>query len=693
MSSLSDRCTRILEILLQEGQYTSLKKLADRTGVSRRSIYYDLCSINEWLDLHFFRELEAVRGKGLLIPAEDREGIRAAMEEKDAESDYVFLPSERVDVIICYIIQSRKPVYIEQLTEILQVSRNTVFGDIKVAVQKLRECELDLQYENRRGYRVTGDPIRIRALFFMYYSTLRPLIDSGALCLEAQDEIREYYARLEKIRDALHVDYVEGVLSGIAALLPIMHRGKSPSYPVSDPAGRQMEGDQTRLHFPGLRREEICTSQEFRLVQEYFPELPEDEKIYLTLHLLGSRLTITTDEIFEEKSDKSVFGITKALVTEFEKIACVTFEDREALERALFIHIKASLYRYRYGIQIGNPLSEDIVREYPNLFEITKTVSHYLEQMIGLPIPDSEVAYLALHFGASLKTASSQERRLRILIVCVNGVSTGNMLRREIAKLLPEADIVGVVPAISAVNVQNTCDLVISTIRVQSIVPVIVVNPILTDDDRSYILHHKLIANSQHGQILESLYDVMKKYTESSRYAEMRQDLLRCLSGAGQTAADLPLFGEKPGIAQLLYADKISFCEEEIPWIDAVYQAGAPLTETGSVTGAYLDAIVNQTTYYGSYMFITNEIMLAHAKPENGVNRLDLSLGIFRTPVPFPGGRQARLIFVLAAEDNEKHFRILNELLEIARDEQILETITRAPDTEAVMEILRSLPG
>jgi len=686
MSNLSERCTRILNLLLRESEYTSLQKLADKTGVSRRSIYYDICSLNEWLDLHYLQDLEVVRGKGILIPGDQREKILSALEEKEEGDYYVFLPSERVDVIICYLIHSRHPVYIEQLTDLLQVSRNTIFGDIKVAVQKLREYELDLNYEPRTGYQVIGDPIQARALFFLYYSSLRPLIDSGALQLEDQQEIDDYYGRLEKIREALHVDYVEGVLSGLAALLPLMHHAKT------GPGGTG-GGKTPALSFPGLRREEFCASQEYHLAKAFFPELPEDEIVYLTLHLLGSRLTVTTEEIFEEKSDKSVFGITKALVTEFEKIACVTFEDREMLERALFIHIKASLYRYRYGIQIGNPMSDDVVREYPNLFEITKTVSKYLEQMIGLPIPDSEVAYLALHFGAFLKTSTSEERRLRILIVCVNGVSTGNMLRREVAKLLPEADIIGVVPAINAVHVQDTCDLVISTVRVQSIIPVIVVNPILTDDDRSYILHHKLVASSHHGQILENLFDVMKKYTDASRYAELRQDLVSCLSGTGHAAADLPLFGDKPGLAQILRSSLITICGTSTAWIDAVYQAGAPLTENGCITGKYLDAIVSQTTYYGSYMFITNEIMLAHAKPENGVNYLGLSLGIFHEPVPFPGGRRARLIFVLAAEDNERHFRILNELLAIAQNEDLLNRITQAQDPEAVMRLLRELNG
>lgn len=98
----------------------------------------------------------------------------------------------------------------------------------------------------------------------------------------------------------------------------------------------------------------------------------------------------------------------KTLVTEFEKIACVYFDNRDELERVLFIHIRSSLYRLRYGIQLGNPMREDIVREYSNLFSIAKMVSQYFERMIGLLITDSEIAYLTLHFGAFLKIAEKK---------------------------------------------------------------------------------------------------------------------------------------------------------------------------------------------------------------------------------------------------------------------------------------------
>ncbi|MDE7312139.1 MAG: PTS sugar transporter subunit IIA [Eubacterium sp.] len=197
---LSERCKKIMQFLLREQDFVPMKKIVEITGVSRRSIYYDICNINEWLDEHGIRELEVERGKGILIPQADRAKIEESLEEKQQEDYFVFLPSERVKIIICYIIHSKEPVYVEQIMEACQVSRNTVFGDTKAVTQKFQEYGLELQYESKKGYRAAGDAIRARALFFLYFNTLRPLFDSGVLKFFNRDEIQGNYEQMYSLQ-------------------------------------------------------------------------------------------------------------------------------------------------------------------------------------------------------------------------------------------------------------------------------------------------------------------------------------------------------------------------------------------------------------------------------------------------------------------------------------------------------------
>ena len=57
---------------------------------------------------------EIVRGKGILIPEQEKIAIRALDDDEQGNKDYVFLPSERVKIMVCYIIHSKSPVYVER---------------------------------------------------------------------------------------------------------------------------------------------------------------------------------------------------------------------------------------------------------------------------------------------------------------------------------------------------------------------------------------------------------------------------------------------------------------------------------------------------------------------------------------------------------------------------------------------------
>ena len=126
-------------------------------------------------------------------------------------------------------------------------------------------------------------------------------------------------------------------------------------------------------------------------------------------------------------------------------------------------------------------------------------------------------------------------------------------------------------------------------------------------------------------------------------------------------------------------------------WTDAIYFAGEPLIRSGSIVEKYLDSIISQTMYYGTYMFINSDVMLAHAKPQDGVNHLDLSLTIFKTPITFNENRAAKMIFMLCAEDNERHLKIMNELLTLAEADENLSRLSAASSAEEILTAMKEI--
>ena len=265
------------------------------------------------------------------------------------------------------------------------------------------------------------------------------------------------------------------------------------------------------------------------------------------------------------------------------------------------------------------------------------------------------------------------------------------MLKREVQKLLPFAEIVDVRAAIGLMNVQDVCDLVISTVKINSVVPNIVVHPILTEFDRRGILNHKLIAPKQIEIRREQIFQVVKNYVDPRNYKELLNDLTAYLQGGiweFEIEDKLEL-----GLCKLLDADRIQIISGTCGWRQGIRIAGQSLIDSGSIEQRYLDAIISQLQYYGPYMFLTDRVILAHAKPEDGVNALDISFVVCKEPVIFSEERKASIIIMLAAEDQEKHLKMLQDILELVSNANTIGALLKCSSPEEALLAVHQLLG
>ena len=269
---LNERTRKIINMVLKRVSILNIKEIADELSVSTRTIYNELDRANDWLRMKSLPDIRIVRGKIQPFTEEEKLVFEAVMQTEQPHDDYIFTPSERTRMIICQIIVSREPVYVENLMKICLVSRNTIFVDLQAVISQLCTYQLELGYEKKRGYWIDGDPIRIRALFFLYFNMLEPLLTSGKLSFLCMDEIELYLKQIEQVENRLGVSYLRNDMLALAAMLPVMEKGAD------------------HLCFTDVRIEKVKDSKEYQLVKEYFQELPEVEQVYLTLHFLGGRL-------------------------------------------------------------------------------------------------------------------------------------------------------------------------------------------------------------------------------------------------------------------------------------------------------------------------------------------------------------------------------------------------------------------
>lgn len=489
--------------------------------------------------------------------------------------------------------------------------------------------------------------------------------------MDNKEKIDEIYNKLNKIAISLNVDYVSGTLYSISVLFStLINSGEKTVFSIKD-------------------KIEISNSSEYKMVCKYFPEYDEGDILYLSLHLLGSRLKTTSMSIIQEDYSESYF-LARGLVYEFSRIACVEFEEKQELIQALFTHLKASLYRYKYGIQLANPMLNEIKKEYSDLFEITKQACKYIEYKLKIPIPDSEVAYITLHFGSYLDYKMLYKKKIKIMIICPNGIGTGSMLKKEVSVLLPNAKVENSSFNIKEEELENY-ELIITTVtnpQYRKCKDILIVNPILTDNDRVMIMRKCMDFSDKEVNMLDSIIKIAKKYIKKDEMKLFKIDLVNQLK-ENRVIKIQPSFNSvQYGLIKFLKSDFIHIFKESMSWQNSIKILGDQLVRERLVKQEYINSIINSINKIGSYMFISSNIVLAHAKPSDGTIELGINVGIFHENIEFPNEKYAKIIFLISAIDQVSHLHILSDIVNIASDEKVVNRICSAVNKGEVLSVI-----
>lgn len=680
---LDKRTNQMLQLLLQSHQYVSIKELMEQFRISRRSVYYDIGEINYWLKQIGLQEVQYLYAKGFYLDETSKQ--RIMREWKKAEPDVLVLRSdERQKYLLLFLLGSSERITTNECMRRTALSRNTILQDIKFLREDIKAYGLKLPYSRTEGYIVDGNELNVRNLLSQYIpallhngheALLNGLFPQQELGMSIPELIEQWLTVCEQ---ALELQFAEDYGTHLRYLLAF--------YVKRILAGRLVafQSEQTR---------QITTTKQYemvaRLERELQIQLPQDEKCYMAMMLLSAkvnRIDVPT------KQDEMPFlkqAIHK-MIQLFEAFACVAFDQREELERNLFIHLKPAYYRCIYNIDVANPLYGMIQEQYRDIYELTKKSIAPLEEIVGKPIKDAEISYLTLHFGGWMrKQGIVPITQKRVLLVCANGVGTSRLLVQQLEGLFTNIELMGPITLREYEQFDGDVEIVISTAKI--INPrhrIILVQPILTDRDKVHLLNEieTLPRASYTNSTAQTILTIVKKHAriedELLLLEEIRQALQQSKHSLGR--------GYKPVLKELLTDEYIQLQDEIADWQEAIRQAALPLVQSHSITEAYIEAMIHNVVENGPYVVIAPKVALPHARPEQGVNRVGMGFLRLKKPVAFSDKpqHQAQLIIVLAAVDNETHLKALSQLSMMLSEDDNVERLIEADDKEVIKQYI-----
>ena len=127
-------------------------------------------------------------------------------------------------------------------------------------------------------------------------------------------------------------------------------------------------------------------------------------------------------------------------------------------------------------------------------------------------------------------------------------------------------------------------------------------------------------------------------------------------------------------------------------WEGAVRAGGELMVEAGLCEPRYVEAMVQAVKDMGPYLVLAPGIALAHARPEDGMLAVGMSLITLADPVEF--GSEAndpvRLVISFGGVDKEKHVGMLQELSRFLVEEGNQQLLMTAESVEDVLTALES---
>ena len=539
---LTIREIRLIEALLRHPEGLTADDLADRLGVSARTVHRDLQPAGEFLASH---DLTLVRqaGRGINVEGPDPARTRA-LEEAEKMRSEALTPEERRASLLGMLLGSDEPIKLRALASRSKVSIGTVGRDLDEAEEWLAAFGLSLVRKRGYGVQVIGAEDERRQA--MSGLILQDLDEAAFLSGEGFGE--DSPEMTDPVSAGLMGMIDEGRLRAAKALTREAV-GRLP-YAIADEAfvslsvhvalmiERLLRGGEIGMDGEVLRRlretpEYANASELAGAIGEAFKlEVPEEEVAYLTRHLRGTKLRQDEElDRYFEGSDLEIASRVKALIHHVSEQTGVALAGDSSLYTGLLAHIERAIHRLRENMRISNPLLSEIKEDYPALFDL---VDRGMEKIfVEDDIPEEEKAFVAMHFGAALDRGQGNFPN-SVLVICPSGIGSSKILASRLERSFPQIRRLNHASLFDLERLDaKDFDLVVSTVPLQ--IPndsYVQVKPLLSEEEVGRIRDHL------RGKLLGER-PVNRAVSESLEVFGGGQEKLRQMAEATQLIAEL----------------------------------------------------------------------------------------------------------------------------------------------------------
>ena len=621
MIVLNKRQINIIDFLQNSSEWTTIENIAKVFDVSVRTIRNDLDCIKTLLkDCDAKLERKPKVGVKLIIKkGESIDHILKGYKNK------LYSPEERA-LMIALILMIKGNATIEELSEDIEVSKNTLVNDLKLAEAKLKEFDISISKKSYHGTFIEeNNDEKLGDSFLKLYSRLSEGQDKEIYkWLYKYSNINEEYIKtiIEAVEEEKSIQYTEESLEELEIILLFT-------------LSRVLNNQEIKLD-----TNDDYENSEFKtfknIIEKVIDKKIHNDKIeYLLKIFKGAKISKDFNLNKEEKINK----ITSEVLSELYTMLNIEVDSDAEFIRQMQLHLEIAIYRVENNLVINNPLLEEIKYKMSFIYGITEEILSKKKDIIGVEFPEAEIAYMAMYFGTIFEKYAKGNFSANVLVVCNGGLAPSSLLKSRMNLMIPEIKIQSICRLKDVDDYLNKeIDFIVSTVPLQiEDYKVIQVNPLLESGDSQKIK----------SEIYSIWYEKNCKYLADKVKNENESDLTKII------------------------LEKYAQFEQSIEdWREAIEIAAKPLIKDKKIEKAYVNDSIRVIETLGNYMMFIPEIAFVHATPENVIENA-VSILNLKNPIDFGSKNKSTVKTIVVLANKEENKNLINLTNILIKDDNI----------------------
>lgn len=631
----NDRQKILVEMLIKQKGYMTIRSYAKKLNVSDRTIHNDINSVSDFLISKGYQIVKQP-GRGIAI-----KHLKNYQNHNEESKEPLYSTEGRRLKIIEMLLFDNSTVTFENLSETFIVSKSSISYDLNFISQLLTSSNKAKLVSDLKGTRISGNEIEIQKCFqeFNLYLLKEHTYQFENKETKNFEVLSKYYGRdivsvcsrvlysyMRVNSGVIDQHYVVNILSVLIIMIYRIKNGHNV---------RKVEAKEDKQF------EEIAKS----LIDKISLRI----KINYTLEDVIFLSTFLKSYHFETFPDVNDFQeITNKMINKVGKSLNINFIDDVVLKRHLLNHIPPMFYRLQQNIHIKNPFVYQIKQEFSLIFNLIWILLREYEEKWNITFNEDEIGFLTIHFQSALERKKESKK---ILVVCPTGIATSELLANRLSNILPSISTIEIASMKEVQEIDlKSIDLIVSTIDlgIESN-KIIVVSPLLNEYDRGNIsrFFNENLKIHEDQAAKENRFPYLSKYIKKD-YIFINQN-----------------FDNK----------------EEL-----FIRVGKTLKDNNVVSDGFIDSLIKREELGGTDL--PTGIAIPHGNPKY-VNETNITIITSNKSIKWNEQNIKIIVIISIAEKDVKSIKnILSDVYSIVNNKQLLNELDNAIFEEEIYDIL-----